>query len=69
MARKNREPIVAPPGKKVIFRATKTSSDGHVLVARHYGLRGWPIIVDDVPAANDNALANNDNALSDKPEH
>jgi hypothetical protein len=39
-----------PPGKKLIFRAWKTDPiTGERLWARQYGLRAWPMWVDDVP--------------------
>jgi len=40
--------IVVPPGKKLIFRPwRKCPKTGRVLYARQFGLRAWPILVDD----------------------
>lgn len=41
-----RERITIPPGKKLIFRATRREG-GRVLVAKAFGLRAWPILVDE----------------------
>lgn len=39
------EPIVVPPGKKLIFRPWRRDGE-RILWARDYGLRAWPILVD-----------------------
>jgi hypothetical protein len=41
-----RQPIVAGPGQRVIFRPWR-EVNGVRLWARDYGLRAWPIVVDD----------------------
>jgi len=33
------------PGFRLIFRATRTTRSGRVLLARDYGYRGWPLVV------------------------
>jgi hypothetical protein len=40
---KPRQPLL--PGFGIIFRATRTTRSGRVLVARDYGYRGWPMVV------------------------
>jgi len=36
-----------PPGKKLIFRATRIDpKSGKLLYAKHYGITAWPILVD-----------------------
>ncbi len=42
------DPLHPPPGKKRIFRAWRIDPvTGERIWAKHYGLRAWPIWVDD----------------------
>ena len=41
--------LVAPPGKRYVFRPyRKDPVTGKVLWASQFGLKAWPILVDDV---------------------
>lgn len=40
--------LVAPPGKRYVFRPYKDDPrTGQRLWARQYGIKAWPILVDD----------------------
>ena len=38
-----------PDGYKVIFRGSITTRNGRTIYAKHYGLRGFPILVPIAP--------------------
>jgi hypothetical protein len=43
-----RNNLVVPPGKRLVFRPYRTDPrTGKVLWAAQFGLRAWPILVDD----------------------
>jgi hypothetical protein len=43
-----RKPLIAPPGKRYVYRPwRRCPNTKRVLWARHYGLKAWPILVDD----------------------